>query len=463
MSRLEKEEVFEFGKYIRHAYHGEHNALKLFKYYKRFLPENASSPKLGLSYAFEKIYGREMRPGPEDPKKLWNDMSKVYLWLKDFLILKSIHEDEYVFHNLWLRILFEKNITQEQANLIAEMHGANTGKPHPDMGAFQRQMEVSLHYRKFLMQDRPSPDQNALPCILEIKESSDLISLKMECERLTLQSVKPSKKSKGPNPVMKDQPLVLIYKEILPMLTTGDARHYFEMEVLLKQYSEIIATDETLIILRYMQNFAARMVRKGDDIEWGKRYHEMNKTVLEKEQHVPKGIMPAANFLNIVNAACAVPDLPWAREFKENYAQFLPQKIRPECVLIAEATIAFEEGSFEDVVEQTKKPKFKEETHIIRAKTLQLRALYELRKDASNAILAFNTYLDRHRMPKTAAKEAAISFMKVFTLLYEAKVSKQKLLKTFEANPELYFRSWLSAKIDSYNSAIYGQDRKDKK
>jgi hypothetical protein len=88
------------------------------------------------------------------------------------------------------------------------------------------------------------------------------------------------------------------------------------------------------------------MVRGSDPKVWGKKLHELNKALLEKDIHIINNAMSPPNFLNIVNVASAASDLDWAIGFVAKYAQYLPQKVREENVLVAEAIIAFERKDF---------------------------------------------------------------------------------------------------------------------
>jgi hypothetical protein len=157
--------------------------------------------------------------------------------------------------------------------------------------------------------------------------------------------------------------------------------------------------------------------------------------------------------------ACSASDFDWASGFIAKYAPYLPQKVRAENVLMAEANIAFERKDFRAVLELTGKPQFRDLGHVIRSRTLHLRAMYELGMDATNDFEAFYTYLLRHRYPEAKNKEATIAFMIVFKMLLEARVSRKELIEALDSNAQILMRGWLREKIQTYHSAVYRRNK----
>jgi len=450
LRKLDGKELMDFEKYLKQEHSKEENSLKVFYYYKRFYPGKESPAKMEEAYAYHKIFGRQMKPVLSDRKRMLNAFSDLHLWLKDFLVLEMLGNDTFVSQILWLNILQEKGLSAEFSKQVILVHRPLEGLTLVNMDACQRQIASGLHYKQHLVQDNPSPDFKALAdCLADVKTSADIISLKMHCEFMTAQKVRPQKQ-KGPLSTPTVQPLMLLYQSILEMLKSGKEEDYDQTETLLKAYLGTIHTDEVVVILRYLHNFAANMVREKDDRVWGKKLHDLDKLLLQKGAYTPKGAISPTNFHNIVNVACAALDLEWAETFVEEHSQYLPEVIRLECERLALATVEFERKDFGKVLELTDSALFKEEAHVIRSKTLHLRAGYELKKDIIDACANFETYLYRHRKPESKFKEAIIAFFKVFKLLVLGSATKKQLLKFLEESPQMYFRSWLKEKIDKY-------------
>lgn len=458
MAQLKENEVLGFGKYLRKEYPREVNALGVYHYYRQFYPGKEDPEKMTLPFAFREIYGVEIGTGLSDKKKLWNVLSRLYLWLKDFLIFEKLRTDRYTSDALWLKVLSEKGLTAEYSKEATKAYKTKY-QPIFSVAACQQQIELSLHFKQHLVRGRPLPDNRALEsCLLNIKEHADFISLKMYCEWLTLKNIRPSKeKIQAVKKVI--EPLPLIYDQILSMIETGEAECFVAIEKLLYANIDKIPSEESNSILRYLQNFAGKMVRGSDPKVWGKKLHELNKALLEKDIHIINNAMSPPNFLNIVNVASAASDLDWAIGFVAKYAQYLPQKVREENVLVAEAIIAFERKDFKKVLELTGKPKFRDEIHVMRSKTLQLRAMYELEMDVTNDFEAFYAYLQRHRYPESQNKESSIAFMIVFKMLLEARVSRKELIEALDSNAQILMRGWLREKIQTYQSAVYRRNK----
>ncbi|MDO8365210.1 MAG: hypothetical protein Q7T20_00340 [Saprospiraceae bacterium] len=454
MARLDESELARFEKYLRLEYPKEGNAMSVFRYYKRFFPGKEHSDRMALPYAFRKIYGVEMGPRMSDPKKLWNAFSRLYGWLKDFLILEKLKADRFTADVFWMDILLEKGLNSEHSKQAIAAYHTNYSQFY-DLKACLQQIELGRHYRQQLVQGRPIPDYKAIePCILKIHENADLISLKMKCELLTIKGVRPSK----PPVHTADEaipPLQLIYHHIHLMLTKGATEHYEEIEKLLQAHSIQISRASSNDILRYLHYHAARMFREADEKVWSHKLHRLNKVLLEKEVYSPQKEMPSSHFQNIVSVACVANDLDWVNIFIEEYSRFLPVKTREENKVVAQTALAFARKDFHKVLELSGKPLFKDEIQIFRIRIFQLRAMYELGLDLSDALNAYNTHLLRRRNPVTAYKESAIAFMSVLNMLIEKKVTKKTLIKSLEAYPQIFVRTWLREKIDAYKSTVY--------
>lgn len=454
MAGLDEPELARFEKYLRWEYPKEGNALKVFRYYKRFFPGKENPERMALPYAFRKIYGVDMGPRMRDPKKLWNTFSKLYGWLKDFLILEKIKADRFTTDVCWMDILQEKGLDSEHSKQAIAAYQRNYSKFH-DLTSCLQQINLGRHYRQQLVQGRSVPDYQAIaPCILKIQENADLISLQMKCERLTIQKIRPSK---TPEDTVQEapSPLYLIYHQIYLMLSTGATDHYEAVETLLQAHSIHVSSASSSDILRYLHNHAARMFRQADENIWGQKLHGLNKALLEKDGFGPQKEMPSSHFQNIVSAACVAKDLDWVSNFIKEYAQYLPEKTREENRYVAQTAIAFARKDFHTVLELSEKPVFKEAFQIFRVRIFQLRAMYELGLDLNDTLSAYYTYLIRRRKPVTAYKESAIAFMTVLNLLIQKKVPKKTLVKTLEAQSQIYARSWLWEKIDGYKSVVY--------
>ncbi|MCC7465764.1 MAG: hypothetical protein IT261_05820 [Saprospiraceae bacterium] len=451
MNALNEEEIAGFGKYLAVQYPNEENALKVFRYYKRFFPERQHPGKMDLSYAFKKIYQKESDAGIRDQKRIWNAFSKLYQWLKEYLVLEKMRSDRFVLDMLWLNVLQEKKLNTEYGREVIKCHGSSYYAFY-DVAACLKEITFELHFKEQLTMPAHKPDDATLhACLWKVEKAAELIRLKMECERLSLYKVM------SYTPGMEEtKPLLQIYQKIHELISEDKVAHYFDLEKLVHQFTALIPPAELNIILRTMQNFTSRMTRReGDSVSWALRYHELNKSLLAKDVVAWQNNMTAANFQNIVNVACIAADFEWIHQFMADYSPYLPQKIRDENLFVAQAAVAFEQKDYKKVIMLTQKPVFKDERHVLRFKLLHLRALYELDMDLTDHINSFKTFLKRHRNKETYRNEAALSFMHLFNMLFQRRATKEEMLKTLEQNPNMYCRPWIQEKIGKYKQVLY--------
>lgn len=451
MDTLEAEEVAGFGKYLTVQYPKEANALKVFRYYEHFFPNRQHPGKMALPYAYRKIFQKAPDAGMSDLKKIWNAFSKLYGWLKEYLVLTQLSSDQYLTDTLWLRVLQERVLNAEYVKATIKCHDTNYAQFF-DVRACLQEIELGLHYKNQLTMQPQKPDDAALnACLWKVQEAAELIRIKMECERLTLFKV--MSESDIISDALESKPLLQIYQQIHVLITTDEISCYLKIKNLTEQYADLIPPTELNNILRYMQNFVSKMIRlDADNVTWAVRYHELNKSLLAQNVVEAQHTMTPTNFQNIVNVACVAGDFDWVRQFVVDYAPFLPQKIRDENLNLAQASIAFEQKDYKKALKLTQKSEFKDERHIVRVKLIYLRALYELDGDTTNGITAFKTYLIRK---KGLNKDASLAFLKMLDMLAQKKVTKEALNMEFKQTPNMFCRPWIKEKISSYKRTMY--------
>ena len=168
-------------------------------------------------------------------------------------------------------------------------------------------------------------------------------------------------------------------------------------------------------------------------------------------------------FNNIVSLACYTNDTGWARSFVVSHGSLLQEDIREEIVLLANATIHFENKDFHKVLDLLANRNFRSQTDMIRSKALILRSFYELQVEEDTILsfcLTFENFLRHHREFKSEAVEATKRFILIFKKILLKKTEKDRILHLIAEDKPLYFKAWLLDKMSAYENKFAAPKRK---
>lgn len=453
LATLKEEELEAFNLFLLEEYPKEGIALRVFGYYKKFFPNKELPEKMEVAFAFRKIFKREPKPGLKDLKIVWNAFHKLHTWLKAYLIIERIKSDQFLREVAWMQELAMRRITDEYLKQASVSYHTSYRK-YFDYETCQQFLELGRHYKQCFILGKPIPDYKSIEqCVGQMKECADLISLKLQCELLTIKSVRPSKEDYQEDESILN-PMSRIYKYVSLMLEHRKEEHYAKLELLIDQYRDYISMSDANDILRYVQNFIARMMREKDEQYWRNKLNLNFKMLIDKNFYHEQNPIPSAFFQNVVNIACGVGDLSWANQFVEEFGGFLTGETREENLCVANAMIAFEQNNFDKVILLTADPRIKDEIHWLRARSLQLRAMYELGEDLTTDFSVFFAYLTRHKKPITPYKVSTFAFMEIFNMLIQRKLPRAAIWEALEQQKEVFFRGWLQSKIKSYRPLV---------
>jgi hypothetical protein len=449
---LSPDELLRFQKFLQKYHGGEAATLKVFAYCKRFHDPQIDADKIDLAGIYRKLFKAEMGNQLSDRKKMLNPLSDLHLRLKEFLLSEKIRDESFESKMILLEIYQKRRLHKDFSHLASDIYQVQGEQKLPDADACLQRISAGLRYKRHLVQNNAKPNFDSLTnCIESIKQAADILSLKMACEILNNQSI--TSKKQASNQPAPAQPLMSLYQMIFSMLSSGNEDDFAPIVAFLDEHLHLFGEAEVMTIIRLLHNFAAPRIRSAKVLNWKKQVYALDKILLKKGLYTLHGVISATSFCNIVNIATAAQEMEWAKDFIRNYGLLLPDEVREECIKLTQAIIAFEEKKYAKVIELVKDPQIKHIQHVIRAKALKLRALYELnpQDDAMDDLyLSFKIYLKRNRKEQPDFVDATLSFLELFNKLYRRKVTKQALMHEIENTPNLYFYHWLLEKAASY-------------
>lgn len=482
LKTLKTDEEKSFYKYLKQV-HGDKEAFPLYVYLRKFYPEFEDGKKLDVAYAYHVIHKININTQKSGRKSMLNDLSKLYGYLKEFLIVNSLGRSEgWVEQVLWLDILRTRKQKEEFVSQAGHFYAKTEGKPKKSIEDYFKLIAANYFQYHLLTLDKSSP-QTALKSTLEAMETyGETIRLKLACEILNRNHIHPSankeedhktKTSKSgrrrdntaiepPPPTVTnvskaDLDLLALYREIYTLLESqqqSDDQQYDKVETILRTLAKTLIPSEFSYIFRYMYNYAATQIRRGQEAKYSKKLHDLNVLWLEhgfSDQDNP--IISPAVFNNIVNVACTAGQISWAQDFIRQKNHLLDAEERPFAVAVAQAIIALETGKTHEAYRLLHAVQIKDPQERIRVRCMTLRIYYDL-EEYQGIVEAycnsFHQMLRRYEQPYPPYVLGALGFTSIVRVLLFKNINKQQLLQRIEKEEHLYYRSWLLEKMKSY-------------
>lgn len=456
---LDDKELSAFNKYLKQAHGNEQIALSLFAYILKFYPGLRDEKKLDLDYAYRKVFKKELG---EERKNALNTLSDLHTWLKHFMLSEKATKAPLESQALWLSILWERGLEAEFARLFARLQTETDALSKMSATDYMRDMIVNHFKCYYSTGDKLDRDGEL---IRQYEDALDMFyvvtKFKIACEKANRRNVlslplEPEVTLAHIDfseiPAYEQQPLLLLYREVYQLVALHREDSYDRIEAMLPEYAEKVAPAELHRIVSYLYNYASSQTRK-DRNEFWEKMHWLNKFGVEHAVFVREGGMSVTQFNNIVSIACNMRDVDWASWFIKSQSHFLPEHLREEATILADATISFEKKEYDKILKALEGREFKELLDKIRSRAMILRTNYELGdKDDRlwDSCTVFEAFLRRHEREKIEAVVAALNFTGILKMLAWRTVDKDKIISDIESKQPLYFKPWLLEKANDY-------------
>jgi len=455
---LSKKEFSDFEKYLKLQLANQRYAVDTFNYLKRFYPNFADGKRLEISYTYQKIFGEPIGTDPKNRKKLLNLLVDINSCLKDFLILKKMRTPSLESRLIWLYILIERGLANDFRRSIDSFIQKINHLPRKGIfehGAgficnyfyyykvIQRKLEPKINVLNFAARDL----ENSY-AFFRYKTASELANrTKVLRTPLPNLSIFPKDQSLL-HPSQKSALLNLLYYHSYQVVLNDSAVDYdLAVETLLKK-GHAIDMENFHIILSYLQNFASRQIRKGQEEYWEKA-HRLNEFGERNGLFSQKGLTSQTQFNNIINAACKANAFGWASYFKDNYQQFLGDDIRTQTVMLADAIIYYEKKEFELLIPLLQRIQLVDVNHAIRVKSLTIISYIEEgweEEDVLGACTNFWRFLNRSRKLQEGIIIAVRNFIRLARVLVQENLPNEDLIRKINDTEPLYFKAWFLEK-----------------
>jgi len=455
---LDKNEIKEFGKFIRSPYFNNRSeVIRFFNYIKKFFPEFKSN-ELKEEIIFKNVYP-DKKYSSVMTRKL---ISLTLNLLLDFLTLEDFKENKNDYNVKMLDMLRKRKLPalfQKRSRIT----GKNLNISTLDIYYYEQKLKFTSIQNGYFLNSDESSFVDGLQ-----NELNDLIEFFLT--GVILQYIRLSEWSRQLNKKFD----LKFYDEILKYLSADDEREvtlysmYFNMLMLLNTedenyFKKLIISRDTLkaklgkiddynVQIVSMQ-YCHKKVQKGYP-EYRKQMFEITKKLLAADL-IPDGFIEPYFFTNIVRNASLLNEFDWLDNFLSEYKHRLNPELSDEITNYSQAMIESAKGNFEKSLMHFSKIKIERSNMKLDMKNLLIIIYYELNfiEELISLIDTNKHFLQRDRSVSDSYRQVSLLLMNFVSELIKIKSSNKKisthgLRKEIEKSDYFIFKEWLLKKAE---------------
>ncbi|HQY52717.1 MAG TPA: hypothetical protein PLD63_10130 [Ignavibacteria bacterium] len=455
---LDKNEIKEFGKFIRSPYFNNRSeVIRFFNYIKKFFPEFKSN-ELKEEIIFKNVYP-DKKYSSVMTRKL---ISLTLNLLLDFLTIEDFKENKNDYNVKMLDMLRKRKLPalfQKRSRIT----GKNLDISTLDIYYYEQKLKFTSIQNGYFLNSDESSFVDGLQ-----NELNDLIEFFLT--GVILQYIRLSEWSRQLNKKFD----LKFYDEILKYMSADDEREvtlysmYFNMLMLLNTedenyFKKLIISRDTLkaklgkiddynVQIVSMQ-YCHKKVQKGYP-EYRKQMFEITKKLLAADL-IPDGFIEPYFFTNIVRNASLLNEFDWLDNFLSEYKHRLNPELSDEITNYSQAMIESAKGNFEKSLMHFSKIKIERSNMKLDMKNLLIIIYYELNfiEELISLIDTNKHFLQRDRSVSDSYRQVSLLLMNFVSELIKIKSSNKKisthgLRKEIEKSDYFIFKEWLLKKAE---------------
>jgi len=456
LQRLSAKEVSEFSLYLKAQRARSLLLRQTFDYLRKLYPDFSSSKHLDIQYAISKLL-----PPDAPRKRMLNILAELHHLLKNFLVWQKVQNQQFVYDFALLEQYRERQMDKAFFQFSDQLIKKYEGRKQDSIWSY---LQLMMLYRsKFFHPNSPklNPDdplpQKSLALLNQFYQGARIrLATELLNREKILSSPSTSYSEKRPEIDLPpdSSPLIQLYLQVYQLEKEQNETVFFDLK---KRFFDLVpnqelSLDDQYFIFLHLINFASTQIKLGKQnflqeafsiYQLGLQY-----PILEQGQY-----FTPTNFSNIVNLACRLQQFDWARYFIQSYQRHLPVEVRESAARISFAMIHFEEGDFEQTLKALQDITYADAFYDLRARALRLRCFVEL-EESTPLILhycrSFEQFIRRNKKIKGNNAEATANFIHLIRELARQKSSRIQLEIMLATKQPLFFKSWLSEKIQHY-------------
>ncbi len=249
-------------------------------------------------------------------------------------------------------------------------------------------------------------------------------------------------------------PIVQIYYQIFLALTDAEnTDNYFRLRQLLNKNYARIPQNKAFELYGYAINYCVRKINKGDSA-FLREYFELHKVLLDKRLLFADGVLPLAQYRNLVLVGLRLGELDWTEGFIHEYKKYLPELSRENAFSFNLALLYFYKKEYGEVIRLLRYVEYEDITFNLNAKVLLLQTYYEMDEiDPLESLMdSFRAYLQRHKEIAPRRRQTFRNFIRFVKKLTRIIPRDKKQIEAFKnelaQTQQIVNRPWLLEKVE---------------
>ena len=469
LSRLEADEFKGFQRFLQSPFFNSNaRILTFYNQLKKYYPE-FDSPKLSREKLFAKIYPNKKY----HYQQFANLISELTRLTEEYLIQLAFKKDQFQRRKKLIESYGQRNLydlyQKETHAYLQQLSEVGTIEDHQ-----QRYLLLNDWYFHPLTEKNQSSfiqsgllvkelDQFYLQAKLllavELKNREKLFKEKHDF--LLLPALIALAKQK------EDNPTIYFYYLFLQLVEKPTSENYQILKKYFLENAEKVNRELNISSFRILNNYCLLAIRNGKKL-YAKEHLELYQIGIEKNLILINQTITPFSYLNAITSGILCDQIEWVKTFITQYQQYLNNNFKAETVTLGKALIAFAEENYELITDLLPSAKFNLLRNSISAKSLLVRAYFEMAlKDDSYFDLftynlsAFSKYLQRVKNLGEHPLKAHQNFVnllgKFYKILSQFKPKEtdlDELLATVKTTQPLSSPRWLINRIEKSKERI---------
>ena len=394
-------------------------------------------------------------------------MSQLSKLVEDFFTIDCLQEDfEQYRSEIYLKSLVKKGLNGLFRKELDEAIKKSTEQKEQIIPNFLHQHELTKQSFNYNVINNNRLQESGLQQVLDSLDVLYIASkLKYACAALNRQDVLGEKF----NFTLIDEILLLlqqrpdlennfiiIYKNVLNLLKSGDETYYKKIKQLISKNSDILSDDDKRDIYAWLTNYCTKKIKSGQD----KYLHEifdLYKVMLAEQMLLVDNFFMPNHYKNIVITALKLKEYDWTQDFIDKYAPKLPLDIKETVFNYTLAALHFDQKEYDEALFCLMKINPIDPYYGLNYRALLCKTYYELSEFmALNANLeSFRVFVLREKQLSEYNNLSYKNFINVLKRLIRCKEKKKKtadnLLTEMSSMEPLVHQQWLLEKIQELN------------
>ncbi len=446
---LRKEEVERLDAYLRAFHSGRKVPLALFAHLKALHPR-LKGKRMQKQYINDEVLG--LPPSP-DGKRIANEASKLYGWALDFLAWEKFRANEEEYQLALMELFKERRLEKDFLSTFKKAWRKIKAQPQ---SMWQALMAMRLYHSRYYHSPTEKLEADEPSIAYAARYLQQFYQLGRErylCEEQSRHSILNTSPEAEAEEVVVGKELLELYRQASRLISRNEATVFQSLKEQLFEYGHLISDEDALILLSYLVNFVAAMLRKGQN-HWLGEAFEIYQYEIDRELLLVDGYVTTSKFHNYVQVACELGKVKEAAGFVDKYAPLVFEPARFSAAQLARARIAFQKGAFEETISLLQDVEFRDDAYTLLSKLLQVRSYYECREDYSLAlpsfIKSFREYLSRNNNLNANTLAGYRNFLNALNMMIaQRKRSPEEILRWANAQDAIVCKPWLERKLQS--------------